>query len=85
MTLQEADAMRQNVTASAVNLGYRDNLYKPMPKEKQYGTYGYYIQQADRAMELGLISDGKYEELLLEAFRDDLVYGEEVEGGEVVD
>lgn len=85
LTQQEADSMRQNVTLSAVNLGYQDSLYKPMPKEKQYGTYGYYIQQADRAMELGLISYGKYEELLLAAFRDDLVYGEELEGGEVLD
>lgn len=85
LTDQEADAMRQNVTLSAVNLGYQDTLYKPIPKEKQYGTYGYYIQQADQAMELGLISNGKYEELLLDAFRDDLVYGEEFEGGEVFD
>ena len=77
--------MRQNITLSAVNLGYPDTLYKPMPKEKQYGTYGYYIQQVDRAMDLGLISSGKYEELLLAAFRDDLVYGEELEGGEGFD
>lgn len=85
LTQQEADTMRQNVTSSAVNLGYPDTLYKPMPKERQYGTYGYYIQQADRAMELGLISSGKYEELLLAAFREDLVYGEVLEGGEVLD
>lgn len=85
LTEEEADSMRQNVTLSAVNLGYEDTLYKPTAKEKQYGTYGYYIQQADCAMELGLISNGKYEELLLAAFREDLVYGEEVEGGEMLD
>ena len=77
--------MKQNVALSAVNLGYQDTLYRPMPKEKQYGTYGYYIQQVDQAMELGLISNGKYEELLLEAFREDLVYGDEIERGEVFD
>lgn len=85
LTEEEAEPMRQNITLSAVNLGYPDTLYKPMPKEKQYGTYGYYIQQVDRAMDLGLISSGKYEELLLAAFRDDLVYGEELEGGEGFD
>lgn len=85
LTQQEADSMRQNVTLSAVNLGYQDTLYRPMPKEKQYGTYGYYIQQADQAMELGLISNGKYEELLLAAFREDLVYGDALEGGDVLD
>lgn len=85
LTQQEADSMRQNVTLSAVNLGYQDILYRPVPKEKQYGTYGYYIQQADQAMELGLISNGKYEELLLAAFREDLVYGDALEGGDVLD
>ena len=32
----------------------------------------------------GIISGGKYEELLLEAFRGNLVYGNE-EGGELID
>lgn len=85
LTQQEADLMRQNVTLSAINLGYQDTLYKPMSEEKQYGTYGYYIQQVDRVMKLGLISSGKYEELLLAAFREDLVYGEGLERGEVLD
>lgn len=85
LTPNEAESMRQNVISSAINLGYDDTLYKPTPKEKQYGTYGYYIQQADKANERGLISNGKYEELLLSAFRSDLVYGDEAEGGEVLD
>ncbi|WP_207669558.1 hypothetical protein [Caproiciproducens galactitolivorans] len=48
-------------------------------------SYGYYIQQAEKALEQGLISNGKYNELLLSAFRSDLVYGEEIEGGELLD
>jgi len=36
-------------------------------------------------MQKGLISSGKYEQLLLTAFRPDLVYGNEVEGGELND
>ena len=85
LTLQEAEPMRKNVILSAVNLGYNDALYNPTPKEKQYGTYGYYIKQADNAKEQGLISSGKYEELLLSAYRPDLVYGDEAEEGEVLD
>lgn len=85
LTVQEADLMRQNVIRSAVNFGYDDILYRPTPKDKQYKTYGYYIQQADKALKQGLISAGKYEELLLSAFRSDLVYGEEPEGGELLD
>lgn len=85
LTLKEAEAMRQNVVSSAVNLGYNDVLYKPTVKEKQYGTYGYYIKQADKVMERGLISNGKYEELLLSAYRADLVYGADIEGGELLD
>lgn len=82
---QEAEAMRQNVICSAVNLGYDDTLYRPTPEDKQYKTFGYYIQQADKALEQGLISSGKYDELLLAAFRSDLVYGEENKGGELLD
>lgn len=85
LTLQEADAMRQNVILSAVNLGYDDTLYRPTPDDKQYKTFGYYIQQADRVLERGLISNGKYDELLLAAFRSDLVYGEQNEGGGLLD
>jgi len=85
LTLQEAESMRENVILSAVNLGYDDTLYKPTSVEKQYGTYGYYIQQVKKVMERGLISSGKYEELLLSAYRSDLVYGDEAGGGEVLD
>jgi hypothetical protein len=73
------------VINSARILGYDDSLYKPLSPEKRRMTYGYYIQQADKILKKGLISNGKYEELLLEAFRSDLVYGEESEGSESVD
>lgn len=85
ITREEADSMRQNVMLSALSIGYGDTLYKPTPKEKQYKTYGHYIRQAEKALEQGLISNGKYEELLLDAFRSDLVYGEETEGGDLLD
>ncbi|MCF7635348.1 MAG: hypothetical protein LLF82_000830 [Dehalococcoides mccartyi] len=85
ITQQEADSMRQGVILSAVNLGYDDNLYKPLPEDKKYMTYGFYIQQAEEALKKGLISSGKYEELLLSANRADLVYGKETDGVELID
>lgn len=85
LTDQEAESMRQGVINSARNLGYDDSLYRPLPPEKQYMTYGYYIQLTDEVFAKELISSGKYEELLLDAFRSDLVYGDEFEGGELLD
>lgn len=85
LTPQRADLYRQGVIRSAVNLGYDDALYKPLPEHKQYKTYGHYIQQAEDVFEKGLVSNGKYEQLLLTAFRSDLVYGDESEGGELND
>ena len=41
LTPQQADQYRQGVIRSAVNLGYDDALYKPLPEDKQYKTYGY--------------------------------------------
>jgi len=85
LTIQQADQFRQGVIRSAVNLGYDDSLYKPLPEDKQYKTLGYYIQQAEEILQKDLVSTGKYEQLLLAAFRPDLVYGEEFDGGELND
>ena len=48
-------------------------------------TYGHYIHQAEQLISKGLISHGKYEELLLDAFRSDRVYGSEEGGGDLID
>lgn len=85
LSSQEADRYKQAVIHSAISLGYDDVLYRPLPKSKQYRTYGYYIQQAEKLLEKGLVSTGKYEQLLLSAFRPDLVYGDEFEGSELND
>lgn len=85
LTSQQADQFRHGVIRSAVNLGFDDFLYKPLPENKRYKTYGYYIQQAEEVLEKNLVSTGKYEQLLLTAFRPDLVYGDESEGGELID
>ena len=69
-----------SVKRTSEALGYDSALYRPMPEEKRYMTYGYYINQDKQVIEKGLVSSGKYEELLLDAFRADLVYGIEEEG-----
>lgn len=82
----EADSfLNEAVRHRAEALGYSSDLYKPLPAGKQYMTYGNYIKQAERLLSEGLISNGKYEQLLLDAFRTDLVYGDEEEGGDVID
>ncbi|MHB1484864.1 MAG: ImmA/IrrE family metallo-endopeptidase [Saccharofermentanales bacterium] len=78
------DFLTSSVRYRAEMMGYSSELYRPLPEEKQYKTYGHYVDQADQVLQNNLISYGKYEELLLTAFRADLVYGGE-EDGEVID
>jgi len=73
-----------SVRNKAESMGFNGDLYRPLSKEKQYGTYGYYIEQVDMLQKMDLISQGKYDSLLLDAFRPDLVYGIN-EGGEIID
>ena len=73
------------VRRKAAVLGFSANLYLPSPEAQQYMTYGNYIDQAEQVLANGLVSTGKYEQLLMDAFRADLVYGEEEESGEVSD
>lgn len=85
LTAVQSESMKNNVIRSAESLGYSSDLYKSLPADNQYRTYGYLIEQANDALNKELISDGKYEEILLQAFRADLVYGDADEGGEVLD
>jgi hypothetical protein len=66
--------MKSNVIRSALKLGYDASLYLPLPDNKQYMTNGSYIKLAEELKEKDIISDGKYEELLLDAFRPDMVF-----------
>ena len=81
---QETVNMRSQIISSALALGYDDTLYRSLPEEKMQMTYGRYIKRTEELLERGLISNGKFEELLLEAFRADLVYGLN-EGSELID
>ncbi len=79
------DMLTEPVRRRAEALGYSADLYLPSPESRKYMTYGNYINQAEQVISKGLVSVGKYEELLLAAFRSDLVYGDEEEGGDVID
>lgn len=77
--------MTSGVRRLAESMGYGSDLYQPLPEEKRYMTYGHYIEQAEKVLDRNLVSVGKYEELLLSAFRPDIVYGGHEEGGGVID
>ncbi len=77
--------MQSDVQNSAACLGYDTKLYKPTPKEQNTKTIGRYIRIANDLYVNELISTGKFEEYLLDAFRDDLVYGTDDEGDENFD
>lgn len=82
----ELDEYRSDVSLSAKQLGYDDKLYKPTSVESQKRTYGHYLKQVDELRQKDLVSQGKIEELLLDAFRDDIVFGsDDDDHGEAVD
>ncbi|MCH5273128.1 MAG: ImmA/IrrE family metallo-endopeptidase [Lachnospiraceae bacterium] len=78
-------SMQNGVISAAARLGFDVSLYKPSPEDKKARVLGYYICQAENLLHADIISVGKYEELLLDAFRDDIVFGSEAEGGDVLD
>ena len=85
MNGEKSATMKTRIIASARKLGYDDKLYIPTPEDKQYTTFGKYIKLAERLKEKDLISHGKYEEILLNGFRSDIVYGLDSEEEEVYD
>lgn len=66
----------KNITVSsqAARMGYGKELYFPTEQSKQYFTTGEYIRKVEMLAEKELISNGKKEELLLEAYRADIVF-----------
>lgn len=72
---EKADTMKIGIISSALRLGFDNKLYLPALEEKQYITLGKYINLVEELKDRGLISTGKYEELLLDGFRGDIVYG----------
>ena len=75
------------VISAARYLGYDDKLYKPTPVELQKRTYGHYLKQVEELRQKDLVSPGKIDELLLDAFREDIAFGLDGgdQGGEAID
>lgn len=85
LTQADGEEYSLGVISAARNLGYDDKLYKPTPAALQKRTYGYYLQQVEELRRKDLVSSGRIDELLLDAFRDDIAFGDEEEGGEAID
>ena len=85
ITKSQFDEMQENIVSRAARLGYDTSLYKSSEENKKMKVLGHYITQVEKLLERDIISNGKYEELLLDAFSDDIVYGNEIDGGDLVD
>lgn len=80
------DDYSSGVISLARNLGYDDKLYKPTSPELQRRTYGHYLQQVEELRKKDLVSSGKIDELLLDAFREDIAFGlVDDQGGDAID
>jgi len=77
--------LKMAVSQRAIRLGYDDRLYKASEKDKKYFSIGEYVKKVEELKDRDLISNGKYEELLLDAFRADIVYNLGSEGIELND
>ena len=87
LSSDELNDYSAGVMSMARNLGYDDKLYKPVPAELQKRTFGHYLKQIEELRQRDLVSSGKIDELLLDAFRDDIVFGldEDDQGGVTID
>lgn len=81
----QSSALKMSVSQKAMRLGYDDKLYKASEENRKYFSIGEYVKKVETLKERDLISNGKYEELLLDAFRADIVYNLGNEGVELND
>ena len=74
ITKDEQDNLSYGIVNYAMKKGYDTTLYEKnaQPESK---VLGHYIDIADNLLSSSFISEGKYDELLLDAFRDDIVFG----------
>ncbi len=75
ITKRQMEEMQQGVMSYASRMGLDVSLYLPSPEDRKMLTLGYYITQTEKIYGEDRVSTGKYEELLLSAFRSDIVYG----------
>ena len=82
---EDIKTMETGVIALAARLGYDTAIYYPSSKDKKKMVLGHYIALAEKLLNDEYISYGKYEEILLDGFRDDIVYGTGEEDGVILD
>jgi len=82
---EDIKSMEIGVITLAARLGYDTAIYYPSAKDKKKMVLGHYIALAEKLLDEEYISYGKYEEILLDGFRDDIVYGIEGEDGVILD
>lgn len=86
LTRDNLEEYSRGVVSAAKNIGYDDKLYKSASIELQRRTYGYYLKQVEELRRRDMVSSGKIDELLLDAFREDIAFGDDEEvGGEAID
>ncbi|MGD9813845.1 MAG: ImmA/IrrE family metallo-endopeptidase, partial [Bacilli bacterium] len=73
ITIEESEQFKTDIVKNAKKYGFDITLYLPTDINKPK-TFGAYLKKALELKDLGLISDGKYEEYLLEAYRSDIVF-----------
>lgn len=73
ITPEESEQYKTDIVKNAKKYGFDITLYLPTDINKPK-TYGAYLKKALELKDSGLISDGKYEEYLLEAYRSDIVF-----------
>lgn len=81
LTPDQIDRYRSGVSERALRIGFDVSLYKPTNERKIISDYA---EKALEALERDLISEGKYEELLLEGGFADILFGEESEEGDLL-
>ncbi len=85
ITPADVEVIQAGIISRTAKMGMNVSLYKPSPQGENVKVLGHYVSQAEKLFKSDIISEGKYEELLLDAFRDDIVFGDESEGGAVID
>jgi Zn-dependent peptidase ImmA (M78 family) len=85
LSQKKADLMKTGVKSSASQLGYDTTLYEHSKENRMSYTLGRYVSLAQKLHKNDVISEGKLNELLLSAFRSDLVFGDESQEDNIYD
>lgn len=78
ITYDEGQSLKAGIIWAARRLGYDTTLYHIIGEENaERRVLGHYVKLADALLEQSKISIGKYTELLLAGYRDDIIFGDE--------